>query len=161
MYANYLEDCFSLFRYDVPSRPRTSSYSSRSNLAGNQVNTSSIQSPGGATSGSVTPRGAAGSRSSRSRFLGDYYDQGIEYSSDRHFRNYDEYSQGSAASHDEVVYEHEYTFAHDSPTHLDVLETRSMQSIVVDPVSLIFQQSLFIIGSYSEEMTITCVYFLS
>lgn len=98
---------------------------------------SAIQSPGSGTPGSVTPRGAAGSRTTRSRFAGDYYDQGIEYPSDRHFRSYDEYSQGSAASHDDVVvYEHEYTFVHDSPTHLDVLDPRSIQSIVVDPVSL-------------------------
>lgn len=97
---------------------------------------SSIQSPGGATPGSVTPRGAAGSQSRRARFVGDYYDQTIDYTADRHFRSYDEYSQGSAASHDEgMTYEHEYTLVHDSPTHLDVLDTRSMQSIVVDPVS--------------------------
>lgn len=122
-------------RYDA-SRPRTSSYSSRSSLTSNQVVSSSIQSPGGATPGSVTPRGAAGSRSSRSRFVGDYYDQAIDYPTERHFRSYDEYSQGSAASHDDViVYEHEYTFVHDSPTHLDVLDSRSMQSIVVETVS--------------------------
>lgn len=96
---------------------------------------SSIQSPGGATPGSVTPRGTAGSRPSRTRFVGDYYDQTIDYPSDRHFRSYDEYSQGSTASHDDMVYEHEYTLVHDSPTHLDVLDARSMQSIVVDPVN--------------------------
>lgn len=50
----------------------------------------------------------------------------MEYA-DRHFRNYDEYSQGSAASHEDV-YEHEYPFVHDSPTHIDVLDSR-----VVDP----------------------------
>lgn len=135
-YPSNFDDFFCIFRYDAPSRPRTASYSSRSGLTPSQVVSSSIQSPGGATPGSMTPRGAAGSRSSRSRFVGDYYDQALEYPSERHFRSYDEYSQGSAASHDDVmVYEHEYTLLHGSPTHLDVLDSRSMQSIVVDPVS--------------------------
>lgn len=127
-----------MYRYEAPSRPRTSSYSSRTGLATNQVVSSANQSPSaGGTPGSVTPRGAAGSRSARARFVDDYYDQTVDYNSDRHFRNYDEYSQGSAASRDDVVvYEHEYTFVHDSPTHLDVLDSRSMQSIVVDPVSI-------------------------
>ncbi|KAJ8966654.1 hypothetical protein NQ314_003381 [Rhamnusium bicolor] len=46
------------------------------------------------------------------------------------FSSYDEYSQGSAASHEDA-YEHEYVFAHDSPTHIvDPLDTRSIQSVV-------------------------------
>lgn len=60
----------------------------------------------------------------------------MDYPPDRHFRNYDEYSQGSAASHDDVVvYDNEYTFVQDSPTRLDGIDTRSMQSMAVDPVS--------------------------
>lgn len=43
---------------------------------------------------------------------------------ERHFRSYDEYSQGSAASHEDF-YEHEYPYNHDSPTHLEVLESRT------------------------------------
>lgn len=123
------------FRYDVPTRPRTSSYSSRSSLSAVAVVSSSIQSPGGATPGSVTPRGTTGSRSTRSRFVTDYYEQGIDYPSDRHFRNYDEYSQGSAASHDDVIYELVGPFVHEGPINLDVLDTRSMPSQLVDPVS--------------------------
>lgn len=67
------------------------------------------QSPG--TPGSATPR----SRSSRHfpAAPNEYYEQ--DYTSDRHFRSYDEYSQGSAASHDEA-YEPDYGFVvHDSP----------------------------------------------
>ncbi|KAG5883270.1 hypothetical protein JTB14_018116 [Gonioctena quinquepunctata] len=102
-------------RYDTPTRPRTSSYSSRSSVAASQV-TSSLQSPG--TPGSVTPRGSS-SRSRSARFT-EYYDQTLDYP-ERHFRNYDEYSQGSAASHEDI-YEHDYPFIHDSPTHLDPMQ---------------------------------------
>lgn len=77
----------------------------------------SLQSPG--TPGSLTPRAT----NSRRRFA-DYYDSPLEYP-ERHFRNYDEYSQGSAASHEDV-YEHEYTFIHDSPTHIETLDARSL-----------------------------------
>lgn len=47
----------------------------------------------------------------------------MEYA-ERHFRSYDEYSQGSAASHEDF-YDHEYPYNHDSPTHIDVLESRA------------------------------------
>lgn len=99
---NFLFVC----RYDTPTRPRTSSYSSRSNASASQV--TSLQSPG--TPGSVTPRGT-GSRSRTARFA-DYYDQTLDYA-DRHFRSYDEYSQSSTASHEDL-YEHEYGFVHDA-----------------------------------------------
>lgn len=102
-------------RYDTPTRPRTSSYSSRSSAATSQCTTNAIPSPG--TPG--TPRG--GSTRSRLARFADYYDQaGLDYA-DRHFRSYDEYSQGSAASHEDF-YEHGY----DSPQHLDALDARSL-----------------------------------
>lgn len=95
-------------------------------MAASQV-TSAMQSPG--TPGSVTPRGT-GSRSRVARFA-DYYDTTAEYP-DRHFRSYDEYSQGSAASHEDP-YEPDYVFTHESPTHVDPLDTRSVQSDTVVP----------------------------
>lgn len=108
-------------RYETPTRPRTSSYSSRSNTTTAQCNSAAMPSPG--TPGSVTPRGG-GSRSRIARYS-EYYEQsGVEYV-DRHFRSYDEYSQGSAASHEDF-YEHEYAYSHDSPNHLDVLESRAL-----------------------------------
>ncbi|CAH1236913.1 unnamed protein product [Diabrotica balteata] len=100
-------------RYDTPTRPRTSSYSSRSNASASQV-TSSLQSPG--TPGSVTPRGT----SSRSRRFADYYDQTLEYA-DRHFRSYDEYSQSSTASHEDL-YDHEYGFIHDNADPIQTID---------------------------------------
>lgn len=108
-----LTNPFPLSRYDTPTRPRTSSYSSRSSATVSQCN-SAIPSPG--TPGSATPRGA-GSRSRLTRYPDNYYDSGAEYT-DRHFRNYDEYSQGSAASHEDG-YEHEYPYTHESPSSLD------------------------------------------
>ncbi|GJQ73489.1 hypothetical protein Trydic_g13846 [Trypoxylus dichotomus] len=104
-------------RYDTPTRPRTSSYSSRSSATTSQCNASAIPSPG--TPGSATPRGS-GSRSRVPRYAPEYYDQNSEYSDQRHFRNYDEYSQGSAASHEDN-YEHEYIY-HESPSHLETLD---------------------------------------
>lgn len=122
-----------MFRYDTPTRPRTSSYSSRSSAAASQCNTNAIPSPG--TPGSGTPRGSS-SRSRISRFP-EYYDQtGVEYT-ERHFRNYDEYSQGSAASHEDF-YEHEHIYSHDSPTHLDVLEARTLASTRSSIATLLF-----------------------
>lgn len=105
------------YRYDTPTRPRTSSYSSRSSATTSQCNASAIPSPG--TPGSATPRGT-GSRSRVPRYTSEYYDQNSEYPEQRHFRNYDEYSQGSAASHEDT-YEHEYNY-HESPSHLEALE---------------------------------------
>ncbi|XP_008196762.1 protein split ends isoform X1 [Tribolium castaneum] len=98
-------------RYETPTRPRTASYSSRSSVAPSQP--AAIPSPG--TPGSVTPRGT-GSRS-RLRFS-DYYDQTGEYGPERHFRNYDEFSQGSGASHEDG-YEHEYPYT--SPSNVETL----------------------------------------
>lgn len=102
-------------RYDTPTRPRTSSYSSRSSAATSQGPASAAPSPGAPG----TPR--AGSARPRPARFADYYDQaGIDYA-DRHFRGYDEYSQGSAASHEDL-YEHGY----DSPQHADALDARSL-----------------------------------
>ncbi|XP_045477804.1 protein split ends isoform X2 [Harmonia axyridis] len=105
-------------RYDTPTRPRASSYSSRSSIAASQV-ASAIPSPG--TPGSVTPRGT-GSKTRIGRF-NDYYEGGEV--NDRHFRSYDEYSQESAASQDDP-YDPDYSYNnHESPMHVDVVETRS------------------------------------
>ncbi|KAL1497996.1 hypothetical protein ABEB36_008866 [Hypothenemus hampei] len=113
---------------DTPTRPRTSSYSSRSSVA-------AMASPG--TPGNVTPRGG------RARVR--YYDYELDYaaataldSSGRHsasHRSYDEYSQGSAASHEDPYdpYDHPTGYLHDSPGHLDPLEVRVVQNLV-DPV---------------------------
>ena len=83
-------------------------------------------SPG--TPGSVTPRGTS-SRPRLTRY--DYYDQQTGDYGDRHFRNYDEYSQGSAASHEEN-YDHEYVY-HGSPSHLDVLERLAAPTVNPPP----------------------------
>ncbi|CAH1136007.1 unnamed protein product [Ceutorhynchus assimilis] len=113
-------------RYDTPTRPRTSSYSSRSSAA-------AIASPG--TPGSATPRAGRG----RVR----YYEYDLEYpatalveGSVRHttsHRSYDEYSQGSAASHEDPYdpYDHPVAYLHDSPGHLDSLEFLHPQVRVV------------------------------
>jgi RNA recognition motif-containing protein len=119
-------------RYDTPTRPRTSSYSSRSSAAASQV-TSAIPSPG--TPGSVTPRGT-GSRTRVARFA-EYYDPNGEYGPERHFRNYDEYSQGSGASHEEG-YEHEYPFS--SPSHAEPVETRTVPPVVTEHATTPFVQ---------------------
>lgn len=122
-------------RYDTPTRPRTSSYSSRSSAAASQCNTNAVPSPG--TPG--TPRGSS-SRSRLSRFP-EYYDQtGVEYT-ERHFRSYDEYSQGSAASHEDF-YDHEHIYNHDSPTHLDALETRALVSFLFSYSSSVLYERL-------------------
>ncbi|KAF5296514.1 hypothetical protein FQR65_LT01503 [Abscondita terminalis] len=110
-------------RYETPTRPRTASYSSRANMTPGQCNTATVvHSP--STPGSVTPRGA-GSRSRLARFT-EYYDQNMVEYGDRRYRSYDEYSQGSAASHEDG-YEHEYAFNRESPSHVDSLESRSLQ----------------------------------
>ncbi|KAK4873892.1 hypothetical protein RN001_013252 [Aquatica leii] len=110
-------------RYETPTRPRTASYSSRSNVPPVQCNTTAVvHSP--STPGSVTPRGT-GSRSRLARFS-EYYDQNVAEYGDRRYRSYDEYSQGSAASHEDG-YEHEYVFNRESPSHADPLESRSLQ----------------------------------
>lgn len=93
-------------RYDTPTRPRTASYSSRS---GSQSASAAIPSPG--TPGSVTPRGTT----SRSRITRYEYYEGGDYPAERRFRNYDEFSQGSGASHEDG-YEHEFAFARESPS---------------------------------------------
>ncbi|XP_044758734.1 protein split ends-like isoform X3 [Coccinella septempunctata] len=106
-------------RYDTPTRPRTSSYSSRSSIAASQV-ASAIPSPG--TPGNVTPRATTTTKSRIGRF-NDYYEGGEV--NDRHFRSYDEYSQGSAASQDDP-YDPDYSYNnHESPMHVDVIESRS------------------------------------
>lgn len=79
----------------------------------------------------MTPRGS-GSRTRISRYQ-DYYDTtagNAEYN-ERHFRNYDEYSQGSAASHDDN-YEHEYpAYNHESPS-IETMEARNVSANVQD-----------------------------
>lgn len=102
-------------RYDTPTRPRTSSYSSRSSAATSQCTTNAIPSPG--TPG--TPR-AGCARSRLPPRIVEYYDQ-PELDYDRHMRKYDEYSPESAASRDDI-YEHGY----DSPQHIDSLDTRTL-----------------------------------
>ncbi|XP_050298121.1 protein split ends isoform X2 [Anthonomus grandis grandis] len=115
-------------RYDTPTRPRTSSYSSRSSVA-------AMASPG--TPGNATPRGGR----TRVRFI----DYDLEYgtvaaieASVRHpasHRSYDEYSQGSAASHEEPYdpYEHPVAYLPNSPVHLEPLEVRVVQNLVDVP----------------------------
>lgn len=115
---------FFFLRYDTPTRPRTSSYSSRSSVTTTQV-PSAMPSPG--TPGSVTPR-TTGSRSRLARFA-EYYDPNGDYPNDRHFRNYDEFSQESGASHEDV-YENEYNYA--SPSHIDIVESRTVPNAVND-----------------------------
>ncbi|XP_065162429.1 protein split ends isoform X3 [Atheta coriaria] len=115
-------------RYETPTRPRTASYSGRSGggPGAGSCQTGAIPSPG--TPGSATPRGT-GSRSRVPRY--EYYEQqnNSEYN-ERHFRNYDEYSQGSAASHEDT-YEHEYPY-HESPSHVDPIDVR----VVNDPSTM-------------------------
>lgn len=109
-------------RYETPSRPRTSSYSSRSNVAGAQCNAAgAVNSPG--APGSVTPRGG-GSRSRLARFS-EYYDQNATDFGERRYRSYDEYSQGSGASHEDG-YEHDYPYNRESPSHADPTEARAV-----------------------------------
>lgn len=92
-------------RYDTPSRSRTSSFSRHSNIS-----SSGAASPSN-SAGGTTPRSTA--RARNARYPSDYYDSaGVEFAAgDRRFKNYDEYSQGSAASHDDV-YDHEPVIYH-------------------------------------------------
>jgi len=90
-------------RYETPGRSRASSFSRHSGLgssggAGSPTNTERI-------SGSTTPRGG---RARPARYTEAYYESN-DYVDNRRYRNYDEYSQGSAASHEEV-YDQEATF---------------------------------------------------
>lgn len=76
-------------RYDTPPRARTSSYS---------------RTPGGGSTPGASPaHPSAMSRSSRRSYQADpYYEPDYpEPQLSRRFRSYDEYSQGSAASHDD------------------------------------------------------------
>lgn len=84
-------------RYDTPSRSRTSSFSRHSNIS-----SSGAASP--SNSGGTTPRGSA--RSRLIRYPPEYYDTNVEFSSERRFKSYDEFSQGSGASHEDT-YDHE------------------------------------------------------
>lgn len=118
-------------RYEATTRPRTASYGSRTNASTGQCNTGvAIPSPG--TPGSGTPRGNS-TRSRLTRYP-DFYEQGGVELAERHFRSYDEFSQGSAASHEDF-YDPEYPYNHDSPNHIEVLETRTaMVSPTVETV---------------------------
>lgn len=91
-------------RYDGPPRSRTSSFSRHGSITGG--NSGAASPIAGvlerASSGSTTPRGAGRPRVVRYNTV-DFYDG--EYS-DRRSRNYDEYSQGSGASHDGDAYDH-------------------------------------------------------
>ncbi|CAH1958661.1 unnamed protein product [Acanthoscelides obtectus] len=118
-------------RYESSSsRPRTSSYGGTrsapaSSSAGHQ-SPSAVSVVG--VVGSATPRTSERpSRGGTGRRCFDYYSAAAvadDYAPlDRHlFRSYDEYSQASSASHDDL-YDHEYGFVHDSPTHLDGVMT--------------------------------------
>ncbi|XP_026472538.1 LOW QUALITY PROTEIN: protein split ends [Ctenocephalides felis] len=128
-------------RYDALARPRTASYS----RSGNPISAASAGavSPGGPP-GANTPRG----RARLTRYPPDYYDSAGEYT-ERRFRNYDEFSQGSGASHEDI-FEHDvyappacYS-APDSSEHArrrsdkmvspvqeDDFKIRSVQSVVI------------------------------
>ncbi|XP_059616724.1 protein split ends isoform X2 [Phlebotomus argentipes] len=92
-------------RYDGPPRSRTSSFSRHGSITGGG-NSGAASPVAGvlerSSSGSTTPRGAGRPRVMRYNTV-DFYDG--EYS-DRRSRNYDEYSQGSGASHDGDGYDH-------------------------------------------------------
>lgn len=92
-------------RYDTPTRSRTSSFSRHSNIS-----SSGAASP--SNSGGNTPRGST-TRARNVRYPSDYYDNaGVEFpANERRYKNYDEYSQGSGASHEEM-YDHEATIYH-------------------------------------------------
>nr|CAI5817986.1 unnamed protein product [Callosobruchus analis] len=118
-------------RYESSSsRPRTSSYggsrSAPASAAAGHQSPSAVSVVG--VVGSATPRSSErSSRGGTGRRCFDYYAAaavGDDYAPlDRHlFRSYDEYSQASSASHDDL-YDHEYGFVHDSPTHLDSVMT--------------------------------------
>lgn len=73
-------------RYDTPPRSRTANYSRTS---------------GGSTPGASPAHPTAMSRSSRRSYQDSYYDADYGEPTSRRFRSYDEFSQGSGASHDD------------------------------------------------------------
>lgn len=75
-------------RYDTPPRSRTTSSYSRT-------------SGGGSTPGASPAHPTAMSRSSRRSYQDSYYDGDYNDPTPRRFRSYDEFSQGSGASHDD------------------------------------------------------------
>ncbi|XP_076626956.1 uncharacterized protein LOC143344622 isoform X6 [Colletes latitarsis] len=74
-------------RYETPPRSRTASYSRTSG--------------GGSTPGASPAHPTAMSRSSRRSYQDTYYDGDYSEPAPRRFRSYDEFSQGSGASHDD------------------------------------------------------------
>lgn len=78
--------CSRFTRYDTPPRSRTASYSRTS---------------GGSTPGASPAHPTAMSRSSRRSYQESYYDGDYGEPTSRRFRSYDEFSQGSGASHDD------------------------------------------------------------
>ncbi|EFN80740.1 Protein split ends [Harpegnathos saltator] len=79
--------CSRFTRYDTPPRSRTASYSRTS---------------GGSTPGASPAHPTAMSRSSRRSYQeSSYYDGDYGEPTSRRFRSYDEFSQGSGASHDD------------------------------------------------------------
>ncbi|XP_033609160.1 protein split ends isoform X5 [Cryptotermes secundus] len=77
-------------RYETPQRPRAASYSRTANC--------STVAPVAAAVGTTVGQGRTAARTQRAGQRYEYYD--TEYP-DRRYRNYDEFSQGSAASHDD------------------------------------------------------------
>lgn len=73
-------------RYETPPRSRTTSYSRTS---------------GGSTPSASPAHPTAISRSNRRAYQDSYYDGDYNESTSRRFRSYDEFSQGSGASHDD------------------------------------------------------------
>ncbi|XP_036140621.1 protein split ends isoform X2 [Monomorium pharaonis] len=73
-------------RYDTPPRSRTASYSRTS---------------GGSTPGASPAHPTAMSRNNRRSYQDSYYDADYGEPTSRRFRSYDEFSQGSGASHDD------------------------------------------------------------
>ncbi|GAB1865999.1 Protein split ends [Camponotus japonicus] len=73
-------------RYDTPPRSRTTNYSRTS---------------GGSTPGASPAHPTALSRSNRRSYQDSYYDGDYAEPASRRFRSYDEFSQGSGASHDD------------------------------------------------------------
>ncbi|XP_050446025.1 LOW QUALITY PROTEIN: protein split ends-like [Cataglyphis hispanica] len=73
-------------RYDTPPRSRTTNYSRTS---------------GGSTPGASPAHPTALSRSNRRSYQDSYYESDYAEPTSRRFRSYDEFSQGSGASHDD------------------------------------------------------------
>lgn len=98
-------------RYDTP-RSRASSFS-RHSTSGAASPSSATAVPTGAAAilatGATTPRGG-GSSSRRGRYV-EYHD-GTGEPFERRFMSYDEYSQGSAVSHEDLT---DFTYARDRP----------------------------------------------